>query len=124
MIYLREGLLVSAHMIVGIELGVENGEPTIDVHTPDGAYWSVNAEDLRVPEINAGLLTALANEIDRQCKEIGVAAFMDAKVKAAIDNRIQDEWSPKDGFPITNKPGSAFGKLGGDRNLLDDEIPF
>lgn len=110
MIKLRDNLLVSAHMIVGIEIGVENHKPCIDIHTPDGAYWSVNAEDLHVPEINAGLLTALANEIDRQCKEIGVAAFMDAKVKAAIDQRVETgDWSPV--------------KLGGVRHI-DDEIPF
>lgn len=118
MIKLRDNLLVSAHMIVGIELGSEKDKPCIDVHSPDGSYWSISAEDLHVPEINDGLLIALANEIDRQCKEMGIAAFMDAKVKEAIDQRIQDEWSPK---KEAKKPAIDFGKLSRD---FDDEIPF
>lgn len=118
MIKLRDHLLVSAHMIVSIELGTEAGQPCIEVYTPDGQYWSIIAKDLHVPEINDGLLIALANEIDRQLKEMGVAAFMDDKVKAAIDNRIEAE--AKGDWPAP-KGTINFDKLSRD---LDDEIPF
>jgi hypothetical protein len=92
MIKLRPGLLVSAHMVVGIELqpATADEQAAIWVHTPDGAYWELVEKDMGAPA-NEATLISLATEIDRQCKEIGVAAFMDDKVKRAIEQRIELE---------------------------------
>ena len=101
-------LLVSAHMIVGIELSPEKA--TIDVHTPDGQYWELTAEDIGAP-INEQTLLSLAAEIDRQCKEHGAAVHMTRDVARAIENRIDPDDEP---FARATK---------WNRNL-DDEIPF
>lgn len=123
MITLRPGLLVQAHMIVAIELSKDNGNPCIDVHTPDGQYWSIGPE-CGYP-INQATLTALGNEIDRQCREIGAAGVMSDQVKRMIDQRIDPDDFQR-GEPMPNrdwstKPAINFDKLSRD---LDDEIPF
>lgn len=123
MITLRPGLLVQAHMIVAIELSKDNGNPCIDVHTPDGQYWSIGPE-CGYP-INMMTLIALGNEIDRQCREIGAAGVVSDQVKRMIDQRIDPDTFQR-GEPMPNRDWpSAFGKgsINASRDL-DDEIPF
>lgn len=114
MIRLRPGLLVSAHMIVGIELSTDDGNPCINVHTPDGAFWSISEAECNMP-INETTLIALGAEIDKQCREIGAAGVVSDQVKRMIDNRVELETQ------FARKEPINFARLSRD---LDDEPPF